>query len=105
MQRAKVENLINVQEQLRIPEFDKMAVILKELEKNKICYLVSVEINCAYKKIIRTLNNEALFYGVILDSLHKDVLDQDRFIEHILDVGKPAISRFAELSTEFNVRY
>uniref|UniRef100_A0A1A9V0F4 Uncharacterized protein n=1 Tax=Glossina austeni TaxID=7395 RepID=A0A1A9V0F4_GLOAU len=74
----------------------------KKLLHNSQTRLAAIKtINGSYQKIIAILRYDAIFYEPILNSLDKDILDQENFIKHILHLGSPAIARFSELSEDF----
>lgn len=60
-------------------------------------------INTTYKAIKKTLEQDAIFYEPILQSLEQDIKDQSAFIQHILFLGAPAIHKFKQISAEYNV--
>ncbi|KAI9579802.1 uncharacterized protein LOC119639277 [Glossina fuscipes] len=74
----------------------------KKLLVNSQTRLAAIKtINGSYQKIIAILRYDEIFYEPILNSLDKDILDQEHFIKHILHLGSPAIARFSELSEDF----
>uniref|UniRef100_A0A1A9Z6L3 Uncharacterized protein n=1 Tax=Glossina pallidipes TaxID=7398 RepID=A0A1A9Z6L3_GLOPL len=74
----------------------------KKLLVNSKTRLAAIKtINGSYQKIIAILRHDEIFYEPILNSLDRDILDQENFIKHILHLGSPAIARFSELSEDF----
>lgn len=97
--RKRYHDLYVLDEQFKSYEKKKLLV-------NSQTRLAAIKaINGSYQKIIAILRHDEIFYEPILNSLDKDILDQENFIKHILHLGSPAIARFSELSEDFRVSF
>ncbi|KAH8417083.1 hypothetical protein KR222_002894, partial [Zaprionus bogoriensis] len=101
MERAVLENRIKYQNEFVLDEELKSRVFLKKMENSNVRLKAIKTINNTYKRIIQVLLHDEIFYEPILRSLHHDMEDQSNFIKHILYLGKPAITKFKELNTEY----
>ncbi|XP_075146131.1 uncharacterized protein LOC142220740 [Haematobia irritans] len=93
--RIKYHNIFELDEEKLSRDYEK------KLVNSQIRLKAVKAINSAYKKILKILHHDEMFYEPILQSLSGDINDQRMFIEHILDLGRPAIEEFERLKGYF----
>lgn len=96
-----LQNRIKYEHEILLDEEVKSRMFLKKIENSNVRLKAIKTINNTYKKMIQVLLHDEIFYEPILISLIEDLKDQQKFMEHILFLGIPAIAKFKELSDEF----
>ncbi|XP_061396986.1 uncharacterized protein LOC133332619 [Musca vetustissima] len=96
--RIKFQNIFELQEEKLAKECEK------KLSNSQIRLKAIKTINTTYRKVLQVLRHDEMFYDPILQSLCDDINDQRMFIEHILDVGKPALEKLKYL-TDYSKEY
>lgn len=96
-----LENRIKYQNEFVLVEESKSREFMRRIENSQVRLKAIKAINLAYKKMVRVLIQDAIFYDPILRSLSDDMEDQTNFIKHILHLGMPAIVKFKELKYEY----
>ncbi|XP_017953635.1 uncharacterized protein LOC115561818 isoform X2 [Drosophila navojoa] len=99
--RSKLENRIKYENEFILEEEIKARVLQKKLDCSTVRFRAIKSINTTYKKMVRILVHDEIFYEPILNSLDNDIMDQTRMIKFIIDLGLPAIDRFKQLKREF----
>ncbi|KAH8417081.1 hypothetical protein KR222_002896 [Zaprionus bogoriensis] len=93
--RMRYTNLFECREELQ------SRALIKKIENSNVRLKAIKTINSAYKKIIQVLQHDEIFYEPILCSLNNDIEDQANFIKYLLYLGKPAVVKHKELTTEY----
>ncbi|KAH8417082.1 hypothetical protein KR222_002895 [Zaprionus bogoriensis] len=98
---AKVQNRIQYANMFVYQEELQSRVLIKKIENSTVRLKAVRTINSTYKKIIQVLQHDEIFYEPILRSLEEDIEDQANLIKYLLYLGKPGITKFKEISTEY----
>ncbi|XP_073819511.1 uncharacterized protein [Musca autumnalis] len=94
---SQLEDRIKFQDVFELNEEKLAKECEKKLANSQIRLKAVKTINTTYHKIMQILQHDEKFYEPILQSLCDDINDQRMFIEHILDVGKPAMDKLKYL--------
>ncbi|XP_017845563.1 uncharacterized protein LOC108602059 isoform X2 [Drosophila busckii] len=101
VERAIIRNRINYENAFVMKEELQSRILLKKIENSDVRLKAVRTINNTYQKIKQVLLHDEIFYEPILSSLDADIEDQANFINHIIYLGKPAISKFKLLDQKY----
>ncbi|KRG00893.1 uncharacterized protein LOC26527546 isoform X2 [Drosophila mojavensis] len=99
--RSRLENRIKYENEFVLEEEIKARILQKKLDCSTVKVRAIKTINTTYKKMVRILVQDEIYYEPILNSLDDDIVDQTRMIKFIIDLGLPAIDRFKQLKRQF----
>ncbi|XP_075166151.1 uncharacterized protein LOC142238391 isoform X2 [Haematobia irritans] len=94
---SQLEDRIAYQSEYALHEELAIRTLHREI-KNSSTRLKAIKIlNTTYKQLLATLKGDEKFLEPILNSLTKDIEDQQNFIAYVLYMGTPAMSKVMEL--------
>ncbi|XP_055851175.1 uncharacterized protein LOC129915587 [Episyrphus balteatus] len=100
VEKANLENRIKYQNEFVLDEEIQSKQIRNKIECSNVRLNAIKTLNDAYKRTIKLLITDEIYYEPILRSLQKDIDNQAQFTNYIIELGLPAITKLQEITEQ-----